>query len=362
MEHNKEKKKLNKRFVIILALLVIVGGGIGVYKYKYSLNHEWTDNAQIEAKITSIVPRVSGYINKVYVEDDQYVKKGDTLFIIDQTEYKLNLAKANADLAIAENGVLVSEGTIDFTKTQILTADASVNSAKTSVESAEISLWKATQNYNRYSNLVKEGVVTQQQFEEVKAEKETAEKQLEFIKEQELVANSQKNSTQSQMKVSEGQLKVSEARIQQAKTAIEAAELNLSYCVVTAPCDGQVSTIDLVEGQLLQAGRPAFNLVANDNLWVIANFKETQIRDLQEGQECEIRVDAFEDEPLKGRVESIAPGTGSTFTLLPPDNATGNFVKIVQRVPVKVVLAGNKEEELKKLRPGLSVEVTVTTK
>lgn len=360
MKHNTEKKKLNKRFVIILVLLVLVGGSVGGYKYSYSLNHEWTDNAQIEAKITSIIPRVSGYVNKVYVQDDQYVKKGDTLFIIDQTEYKLNLAKAKADLAIAESGVLVSEGTIDLTKTQVLTADASVNSAKTNVETAEIRLWKATQDYNRYANLVKEKVVTEQQFEQIKAEKETAEKQLEYIKEQELVANSQKNSTQTQMKVSEGQLKVSEARIQQAKTAIEAAELNLSYCIVTAPCDGQVSTIDLVEGQLLQAGRPAFNLVANEDLWVIANFKETQIKDLTEGQECEIYVDAFEDKPLKGKIESIAPGTGSTFTLLPPDNATGNFVKIVQRVPVKVILEEN--EELKKLRPGLSVEVTVTTK
>lgn len=359
---NKEKKKLNKRFIIILGLLVLIGGSIGIYKYSYSLNHEWTDNAQIEATITPIIPRVSGYVEKVFVKDDQFVKKGDTLLIIDRTEYKLRLAQAQADLAIAESGAIVSAGTVDLTKTQVLTADASVSSAKTNIEAAEIRVWRANQDYERYLNLVKDKVVTQQQFEQVKAEKESAEKQLEFIKEQERIASTQKSSSQTQTKVSEGQHKVAEARIAQAKTAVEVAELNLSYCVITAPCDGQVSKIELVEGELLQAGRPVFNLVLNDDLWVIANFKETQISDLKEGQICEMSIDAFDDIQLKGKIESIAPGTGSTFTLLPPDNATGNFVKVVQRVPVRVKLDELDKKIVERLRPGLSVEVTVTTK
>lgn len=359
---NKEKKKLNKRFVVILAVLVLLGGSYGIYKYTYSLSHEWTDNAQIEATITSIVPRVSGYVEKVFVKDDQYVKKGDTLLIIDRTEYQLRLAQAQADLAIAESGALVSAETVDLSKTQVLTADASISSAKTNVEAAEIRLWRAKQDYERYQNLFKDKVVTEQQFEQVKAEKESAEKQLEFIKEQEKIASTQRSSSQTQTKVSQSQYKVAEARIAQAKTAVEAAELNLSYCVITAPCDGQVSKIELVEGQLLQAGRPVFNLVVNEDLWVIANFKETQIGTLNEGQNCEISIDAFEDIHLKGTIESIAPGTGSTFTLLPPDNATGNFVKIVQRVPVRITIDETNKEVLQKLRPGLSVEVTVTTK
>lgn len=360
--NKKGPKKLNKRFLIVLIVILIVGGGFGTYKYVYSLSHESTDNAQIEANVTPVIPHVSGYISKVYVQDNQFVKKGDTLLIIDDSEYALRLKEAEANLLIAQSNLDVTKENVSFSQTQIATADASVNSASSNIENAEIRVWRANQDFERYSNLYKEKVVTEQQFEQAKAEKEMAEKQLEVLKRQKEVASGQRGSSVSQSKVMESQVSVSQGRIEQSQAVVDEAKLNVSYCVVIAQADGQISSVNVVPGQLIQAGQPLFNIVLSDDLWIIANFKETQIENMQVGQKVNIEIDAFPNAEFEGTVSSMSPGTGSIFTLLPPDNSTGNFVKIVQRVPVKIQLSTQNSELYKKLRPGLSANVTVTTK
>lgn len=361
-EEKKEPKKLNKRFLLVLIVILIVGGGFGIYKYSYSKNHETTDNAQVVADITPVIPHVSGYIKKVYVTDNQFVKKGDTLLVIDNTEFALRVAEAEATVAIAQGNLGVSKENVGLSHAQVATANASVTSAGTSIESAKIRVWKANQDFNRYANLLKENAATQRQFETAKAEKETAEKQLELVERQKEIASSQKGSQVSQEKVIESQISVSKSKIDQSMAQLNVAKLNLSYCVVLAQEDGQVSSVKIVDGQLISAGQPLFNIVLLNNLWVNANFKETQIGKMKEGQPVNVEIDAFPGVEIKGTISSISPGTGSIFTLLPPDNATGNFVKIVQRVAVKIELSKEDSEAIRKLRPGLSAEVTVTLK
>ncbi len=360
-QEKKGKKKLNKRFLLVLIILLVVGGSFGAYKYVYSLSHESTDNAQIEANVTPVIPHVSGYISKVYVKDNQFVKKGDTLLVIDDREYTLRLKEAEANLAIAQSNLNVTKENVSLSQSQVVTANQSVGSAETSIESAEVRLWRANKDYERYNNLLEENVITEQQFEQAKAEKEMAEKQLELLKRQKEIAASQKGSSLSQSRVVESQVNVSQGRIEQSQAMVDEAKLNLSYCVIIAQADGQVSDVNVVAGQLVQAGQSLFNIVLSNDIWIIANFKETQIEHMQEGQHVDVEIDAFPDAEFKGEILSISPGTGSLFTLLPPDNSTGNFVKIVQRVPVKISISGN-ADAFKKLRPGLSAEVTVTTK
>lgn len=349
---------MSKKFTIIFILIVLLGGSYGTYKYIYALDHESTDNAQIDADIYYVIPHVTGYVKKVYVKDNQFVKKGDTLLVIESDPYFLKVKEAEAALAIAESNLAVAEQSVHFSETQISTADASVQSAETSIEAAKIRVWRATNDFERYKNLYEDKVITKQQYEKALAEKQAAEKQLQIIKQSKVIAKKKKGSSASQAKVAQSKIKVSKANIAQREAVLKEAKLNLSYCVITAPEDGQVSTVNTTKGQLIRSGQSLFNLVLTKKIWITANFKETQITNMKVGQKVEIEVDAFPDLEFHGRIQSISPATGALFSILPPDNATGNFVKIVQRVPIRIKIDS---KATKKLRPGLSAFVIVTT-
>ncbi|QEE51230.1 HlyD family secretion protein [Flavobacterium alkalisoli] len=358
-----EKKKTNKKFLFILIALVAVGGTYGTYKYLHSLAHETTDDAQIEKNMSPIIPRVTGYITKVYVKDNDFVKKGDTLFVIDDKDYVVRVEEAKAALAAAEGSFAVAKADVGSAVANVSVSEANVQSTKGNIEAAKVRLWRATNDFERYENLYKNHSITKQQFEQAQAAKQEAEAQLNVLQQQQAASNYQKNAIISKSNVSNKQTEVAAANIEKAKAALDAAKLNLDYTVVTASVDGQVSTIDLQPGQLVAPGQALFYVINNNETWVVANFKETQLNKMTEGQKVVVKVDAYPDTEFEGVLTSFSPATGSRFSLLPPDNATGNFVKTVQRLPVKISLTENNDKEkVKLLRPGMNVEVDVHIK
>jgi membrane fusion protein (multidrug efflux system) len=358
-----EKKKTNTKFIIIFATLIILGGVYGGYKYFHSLAHETTDDAQIEKKINPIISRVAGYVSDVYVVDNQKVKKGDTLFKIDSRDYDIKVQEAEANVDAAEANLEVSKADIGTSTATIGASSASVQSASGNIESAKIRLDRASKDFVRYTNLYKNKSITKQQFEQAEAAKLEAENQVQILKDQQRAASFQKSAASSRKSVSTKQVDVAEARVKQAQAMLNSAKVNLNYTYVLATNDGQVSKINLQPGQFVQPGQSLFYLINNSETWVIANFKETQLNKMQVGQEVEIHVDAFPDTPLKGKIASFSPATGSKFSILPPDNATGNFVKTIQRLPVKITFDSDKNsEKLNKLRAGMNVVVDVKIK
>lgn len=358
-----EKKKTNKKFTIILVVLVLVGGTYGITKYIHSQGHEGTDDAQIEKNMNPIIPRVSGYVDKVYVNDNSFVKKGDTLFTIDKRDYQLKIEEATATLLGAKSGFESAKEDIGSAIASVAVSNANVQSAGGNIETAKIRLGRANSDYVRYENLYKNHSITKQQYEQALATKQEAENQVRILQQQEKASSYQKSVIEAKSRVSNIQTEVAAANIKRAKTLLEVAELNLTYTAVTAAIDGQVSKIDIQPGQLVQAGQSLFYIINNNEAWVVANFKETQLNRMVIGQKVSIKVDAYPDYEFKGVLSSFSPATGSRFSLLPPDNATGNFVKTIQRLPVKINLdATNDPEKVKLLRPGMNADVDVHLK
>ena len=358
-----EKKQTNTKFIIILVILVVIGGGYGTYKYLHSLAHEQTDDAQIEKNMNPIIPRVSGYVSKVYIKDNDYVKKGDTLFTIDKKDYQLKIAEATAALAAAEGNFEVSRADISSALASVSASDATVQSASGNIESAKIKLAQITSDYNRYDNLYKSHTITKQQYEQAYTAKQEAENQVRILQQQQKASAFQKSVIVAKSKASDKLTEVAAANIKRAQALLDAANLNISYTVITAAIDGQVSKIDIQPGQLVQPGQSLFYIINNQEAWVIANFKETQLNKMVMGQKVTLKVDAYPDYDFEGTITSFSPATGSRFSILPPDNATGNFVKTIQRLPVKISLnASNDAAKIKLLRPGMNVDVDVHVK
>jgi membrane fusion protein (multidrug efflux system) len=352
-------KKRNPVFLIILIILLIGGSWFGISKYTHAMHHEETDDAQVSADISPVIPRVSGYVKEVKVKDNQFVKKGDTLLILDDRDYVLKVEQAEAALLTAQSNLNSARASTSAAKANIATSQASVGTVEAQIEAARINVWRATQDYERYANLVKDHSITQQQYEQALAAKQTAEKQLNILEEQKKQAARQTNAVSEQTNATAQQIGIAEASIKQRQVEVDAAKLNLSYTIVTAPDDGLVSRINIQPGQFLQAGQSLFSIVHSDKVWVVANFKETQLNKMTEGQQVEVTADAFGGHKFQARVSSFSPATGSTFSLLPPDNATGNYVKVVQRLPVRIEFTESSDTLIRKLRPGMSVFVDV---
>nr|WKN37947.1 HlyD family secretion protein [Tunicatimonas sp. TK19036] len=354
----KADKKSNKLFPIIFGAIIILGATFGIIKYIHSLHYQDTDDAQIESDISPIIPKVSGYVDAIRITDNQTVKKGDTLVILDARDYELRVEQAEAAYENALANLEVVKAGVNASQAGVTTAQANIGTVEANIEAAKVKLWQADQDFKRYSNLIEDHSITQQQFEQAKAAKESAEKQLEVWQRQKTVASEQRKANVSQTAVSSGNVSVAETNVKMRKSELDMAKLQLSYTVLTAPIDGVVSRKNIEVGQLVQAGQSLFAIVEQSDLWVVANFKETELNKMQAGQEVEISVDAYPGVEYRGRVESFSAATGAKFSLLPPDNATGNFVKVVQRVPVKIVF-NDDQQNLERLRAGMNVEVEV---
>ena len=351
-------KKKNKAFMGVLIVLVATGTIFGVTKYINSQRHETTDDAQIDADISPVIPRISGYVIEVRVKDNQKVKKGDTLVILDNRTEQIQMEQAQAALKASQSNLGVAKATTTVARANISTSQANMSTAQAQIEAAKVTLRRAQQDFDRYANLYKENSVTQQQYEQAEAAKQSAERQLQVLADQKNAADRQTTAATSQSNATNQQVSVAAATIQQRQADLDNAKLNLSYTVITASEDGMISKVNVQIGQLLQMGQMLFNIVMDTNPWVVANFKETQLTKMRIGQKVTVQVDAYPDHLFEAKITSFSPATGARFALLPPDNASGNFVRVVQRLPVKIEFIGS-DQFLKELRPGMNVDVDV---
>lgn len=352
-------QKTNYRFIIILGLLVGVGGTWGFMKYNHGLHHEETDDAQIDANISPVIPRISGYVTEIKVKDNQLVNKGDTLIVLDNRDQIIRLEQARAGLSGSEENLSLANATTTASAVSGATYQASVSVVEAQIEEAKVTLWRANQDFARYENLIKDHSVTQQEFEQAQAAKQKAERQLAVLVAQKNTAERQAKAARSQTQATAQQKGVASASIKARQADIANAELLLSYTVITAPTTGRVSKVNAQLGQYLQAGQALFSIIEVSEPWVTANFKETQLTKMKAGQKVHIHVDAYPDHQFEARVASFSPATGARFALLPPDNASGNFVKVVQRLPVRIEFTEAKDEFIAQLRPGMNVFVDV---
>ena len=306
---------------------------------------EYTDNAQVKQHITPVNTRVQGFIKKICFEEYQPVRKGDTLLIIEDAEFRLRLAQAEADLAKALAGQKATSASIATTQNNLSVSDAGISEVRVQMDNARREL-------ERYRKLLDEDAVTRQQYDNV----QTAYEAIRARYEQQTRAKQSTSLTKDEQAHRLGQ---NEAAVRLAQAAVELARLNLSYTVITATCDGTTGRKEIHEGQLVQPGQTMLDIVDESDLWVIANYRETQLPGIHKGATVEITADAVPGVTYTGTVESIADATGAAFSLLPQDNATGNFVKVEQRVPVRISLQGNDVGQLKLLRAGLNVECKV---
>ena len=341
-----EKKKKNIVVPIILGVLLVIGIVFGIVEWNYYSKHVDTDDAQIDGDISPVVARVGGYVKDINFEENTRVKEGQVLVKLDDDDYKVKLEQAQSGQKGASAGVGVAES-------QIIATQANTSTAKANVAAARVKLNLANKDYARYANLVKDGSITQQAFDQAKATLESAQAAYQAAQDQYTAAVKQVGTTQSQLAVSSNV-------INQRQSDIDVAKLQLSYTDIKAPATGIVSKKNVQKGQLVQAGQALFSIVNDGSIYVTANFKETQLEKIRTGSKVEIEVDAYPDEKIQGEVYNFSPITGAKGSLLPPDNATGNFVKVVQRIPVKIKIHPSKEL-LAKLRPGMSVKASVST-
>ena len=346
---NQQKKYKGKKiiFPVILAAVLVLAVVFTLKEYFYFQTHEVTNNAQVDADISPVISRVSGYVKEIRFSDNQEVKAGDTLAILDDRDFKIKLQQAEAALASARQSVTVSRYAIQEAESNIATARANV-------EAAKVKVWKATEDFNRYRNLYNDHAITKAQYDAVKAEKESAEAALH-------VAQTQVPVIHKKVSTNEQEAMATASNIAGRQSDVDFAKLQLSYTAIVAPADGIASKRNIQLGQLVQAGQSLLAIVNDKGLYVTANFKETQMEHLKIGEKVDITVDAYPDSQVHGSVESFAGATGAKFSLLPPDNATGNFVKVVQRVPVRIKLNSSPTFNTG-LRPGMSVKVIVHTK
>lgn len=343
MENTTTTKKKNP-LIYVLLVLVAVAAFFGLRSWWHGRGVESTDNAQIESRAVPVISRVAGYIDSIGVDDYGKVKAGSVLIRIDDREYQLSLLQAKADLMNAQADMANAEAALRNSQANRKVATANASVQKTRLE-------KAQEDLKRDEALYKEGAITQKQMLDSKSTADASAKQ--YTANQEQV-----NLASTQVATAEAQIQKARASVELRKAALEQAQLRLSYCTITAPVNGRIGKRNIEKGQYIQPGAPLFAVVNDETFWLVANFKETQLEKMKEGQEVNIVLDGYPDVEIKGKVASFSQATGSKFALLPPDNATGNFVKVTQRVPVKIELV-NAAQYKNILRAGLSAEVEV---
>lgn len=340
---DKRQKKVTYNIVVGAVLIVCLGWVVS--KFVHFGNVEYTDNAQIKQQIVPIHSRVQGFVKAVYFDEYQEVKRGDTLLIIEDVEYRYRLAQAMADYSRALTGKKAMG-------TSVLTAKNNIEVSEAGIEESRVRMENAKKEFQRYQELLDQKAVTKQQYDNIKTNYEAARARYEQVLRQ-------KNTTSLVKDEQTLRFDQTDAQIQLAEAALELARLNLSYTVITAPCDGVAGRKMIEEGQLVQPGQSVLDLVNEEEKWIIANYKETQTSNIKEGSVVEISVDAVPDKTYKGTVKAISGATGASFSLFAQDNSAGNFVKIAQRIPIRIEFSDNTGDDMKLLRAGMNVECEI---
>jgi len=330
--------------MIILAVIVLGGGTIGLIYWLNSRHYETTDDAFIDGHIVAVSPKVSGLVKKVYIDDNYQVKNGELLVELDDRDFQAALVQAQGNYASAH-------GKVREAQAQIPVAEANVGEAQAELLVAQANAQNSQDDLNRYLALDVRAR-SKQQMDNATAAQRTTAAQVEDARAKLAAAKAQLEDTEVSVETAQGDLKAAEGALQQARN-------NVGYCKIRAECDGVITRKNVEPGMYIQVDEPMFSIVEYD-VWVVANFKETQLARIYPGQPVEITVDAYPGRKITGQVQSIQDGSGSRFTLLPPENATGNYVKIVQRVPVKIVLDPHQNDDANHLlSPGMSVDPSV---
>jgi membrane fusion protein (multidrug efflux system) len=336
--------------LLIAGAAIVALAGAAKYGWYYWTTGRFevsTDDTYVKADSTIIAPKVGGYLSDVLVRDNQPVKAGQVLAKIDDRDYVVALAQARADVAAAQGEIENISATIDHQQAVIAQANGTV-----AVDKATLSF--AQQDYARYKDLASRGAGTVQNAQQATSKRDAATATL-------ARDEAALRAAQVQTKILRAQLAQANAALEQKRAIAQQAELNLGYTTITAPVDGVVGNRTLRVGQFVQAGTDLMAIVPIERVYIVANYKETQLTHVRKGQPVDVEVDTFPDAKFVGHVDSIAPASGQVFALLPPDNATGNFTKVVQRIPVKIVLDAP-SDIVARLTPGMSVEPTVNTK
>jgi len=348
---NQEAKPVRKRAAVIivnclLVLLIVIAIVWAASTYFDLGNDLYTNDAQVEEYINPVNVRIQGYVKSVRFEEHQHIHKGDTLVVIDQNEYKIQLEQAEAAYLSATAARNVSASAVNTVNSNQAIIEANIKAVQARV-------WNAGQNYRRFANLLKDSAATQQQFDEVKTEYDA-------LVEQRNALISQNRTNSLNTSETSKRISVNDAEIKRARAAVDLARLNLSYTVILAPYDGVTGRRNIQEGQFVGPGQNMLSYVRDDEKWVVANYRETQIGAVRLGQKMTLKIDGLDGRAFQGKVVAISGATGSRYAAIPVDNSTGNFVKVQQRIPVKIAIDQTKtaKEVLDNLRAGMNVEVT----
>ncbi len=389
------EKKSNKRGIVIVVVVILAV--LAVLYYVHSQKFEDTDDAQVDGDLYQVSARVAGQVVHVDVQDDQAVNAGDPIAEIDPKDFQVALEQAQANLASAQADYEQAKVNVPITSVNVSTtlqtsgsdvlgseasvqaAESQVAAAQSRVEQAKANALKAQIDVDRYTPLVAKDVISKQQFDQAvataaatkaaldEAERNVKAQQDQVRLQQQRLASSKSQEAQSaktgpeQVKVQQARAEAMLASVQQAQAKVDQAKLNLTYCNIVAPISGIVSKKNVSVGENLSVGQDLLTVVPLDNLWVTANFKETQLKEMKAGQEVDLKVDALGGRKFRGKITQIGGATGSRLSLFPPENATGNYVKVVQRIPVRIDFTNLAEENKDHaLRPGMSVTPDVT--
>lgn len=344
-----------RRIVVLLVVGAVVLAGLvwAFQKWSYGRTHESTNNAQVDGHLVPVLSKVGGYVAAVQVVDNQRVDSGAVLVRLDDAEYRVRLAQADAELAAAR-AAAGTDGVTGQAQAAVASATGQRSVFGAQESAARASLDYARADLERMRELAAKEIVSRQQLDAAQAAADAAAANLLAIQRQASAAGAGVESARAGVRLAD-------ARLDAARAARENAALQLSYTTISAPLSGLVARKQVEVGQLVQPGQPLLSIVADSGVWVTANFKETQLAGIRVGQPVELAVDAYPRCTARGEVESLSAATGARFALLPPDNATGNFTKVVQRVPVRIRVTEGCGAELP-LRPGMSVEAHVSTR
>lgn len=360
-EEVKQPASNHRRNIVALAVfsLVAVIGAVAVYFYiQYKATHITTDDAFVEGRIHVVASKVYGTVRAVHVKDNQPVKKGELLLEIDPVDYDVKVREASSGLSAEKAKIIEIDARIEAAKRQVAEAKAAVEAARANLELQEANLVQAETDIKRAENLFKKDALSKERYEKTMTGYKVALAQVKAAREQLRQAESILDTQEAVVRQAEAGRTVQKASVAQKEAVLKNAELNYGYTKLYAPSDGYVTKKSVEVGNQIQAGQALMAIVPLDDVWLVANYKETQLENVKAGQKVKLKVDSYPGRTFEGRVESIMAGTGSVFSLFPPENATGNYVKVVQRIPVKILLEKGTDPD-RVLRVGMSVVPTI---
>lgn len=352
---NKKKKKIG---FLVLGVIVLLGAVALFFYLRYKATNITTDDAFIDGRIHTIASRIKGTVKAVYVKENQAVRQGDLLIEIDPADYEVKVQEAVSGVNAEKAKFAEAEARIGVSRTQLAELGAAVETAKAGLDLQEALLRQAAWDSERAENLYKSETISRERYEKTVTAYNVVMAQVRAAKEQLKQAEKALETQKAVTKQVEALKEAQHSAIREKEAKYHAARLNLGYTKIYAPSDGYVTKKSVETGNQIETGQPLMAVVPLDDIWVTANYKETQLEKIRPGQKVKIKVDTYSGKSFSGRVESIMSGTGAVFSLFPPENATGNYVKVVQRIPVKIVLDRDTDKE-HVLRIGMSVVPTV---